>query len=89
MPVIITPAAELDLAESRDWYESIRPGLSRDFEVSAILSSLDPPADARIVRLRGLSEREDIEQWIAHRRDCGLTDAEIFAELVALIAAAG
>jgi plasmid stabilization system protein ParE len=34
MPVIITPAAELDLAESRDWYESIRPGLSRDFELA-------------------------------------------------------
>jgi plasmid stabilization system protein ParE len=33
-PVIITPAAELDLAEYRDRYESIRPGLSRDFELA-------------------------------------------------------
>jgi toxin ParE1/3/4 len=32
--IIITPAAELDLAESRDWYESIRSGLSRDFELA-------------------------------------------------------
>ncbi len=32
--IIITPAAELDLAESRDWYESVRPGLSRDFELA-------------------------------------------------------
>jgi toxin ParE1/3/4 len=32
--IIISPAAELDLAESRDWYESVRPGLSRDFELA-------------------------------------------------------
>jgi len=29
--VSITPAAELDLLETMGWYESIRPGLSRDF----------------------------------------------------------
>jgi plasmid stabilization system protein ParE len=33
-PVIISPAAELDLAQSRDWYESVRSGLSRDFELA-------------------------------------------------------
>jgi hypothetical protein len=57
--------------------------------VSAILSALTPPADVRILRLPGLSDGNDIEQWIAYRHDCGLTDADIFAELVALIAAAG
>ena len=32
--VIISPAAELDLADSRDWYETIRPGLSQDFDLA-------------------------------------------------------
>jgi plasmid stabilization system protein ParE len=32
--VIITPAAELDLAEALKWYDSIRPGLSIDFRLA-------------------------------------------------------
>jgi plasmid stabilization system protein ParE len=32
--VIITPAAESDLLESLNWYESIRPGLSIDFQLA-------------------------------------------------------
>jgi plasmid stabilization system protein ParE len=32
--IVISPAAELDLAETRDWYDAIRAGLSRDFELA-------------------------------------------------------
>jgi plasmid stabilization system protein ParE len=50
--IIITPAAELDLSESRDWYEAIRPGLSKDFELSldAALSQISrhPEAHASV-----------------------------------------
>jgi hypothetical protein len=53
--------------------------------VSALLAELDPPARSRIIRLPGLSGGGDIEQWIAHRRDCGLTDADLLADLAALI----
>jgi hypothetical protein len=53
--------------------------------VSGLLADLDPPAKVQVVRLPGLSEGEDIEQWIASRRDAGLTDADLLAELVALI----
>ena len=37
-------------------------------KVAAILAGLEPPAEVRIVRLPGLSDGEDIEQWAAHRR---------------------
>ena len=61
-------------------------GVAYASRVSAILAALDPPADVRIVCLDGLSEGGDIEQWIAGRRDSGRPDAEILAELSALIA---
>ena len=54
-------------------------------KVSDILAALDPPAEVRAVRLPGLADGEDIEQWIAARRACGIPDAEILAELLALI----
>ena len=54
--------------------------------VTAILATLTPPAQARIIRLPGLAEGEDIEQWIAGRRAYGRSDAQILAELHALIA---
>jgi hypothetical protein len=58
--------------------------------VSALLADLDPPARTHVVRLPGgLSDGEDIEQWIAQRRDAGLTDADLLAELAALIAFPG
>jgi hypothetical protein len=40
----------------------------------------------RVARLPGLSEGEDIEQFLEARRDMGRTDADILAELLALIA---
>jgi hypothetical protein len=54
-------------------------------KVAAILAGLDPPAEARAVLLPGLGDGEDIEQWAAARRLCGVSDAEILAELLALI----
>jgi hypothetical protein len=54
--------------------------------IAAILAGLDPPAHVHIVSLPGLSNGEDIEQWIAHRRQSGDTDAAILAGLQALIA---
>jgi hypothetical protein len=53
--------------------------------VAALLAELDPPAEAHVVRLPGLSDGEDIEQWIASRRGDGLTDADLLAELRTLI----
>jgi hypothetical protein len=54
--------------------------------VAAILSALDPPADVRMVHLPGLADGDDIEQWIAARQNGCQSDAEILAELRALIA---
>jgi hypothetical protein len=53
--------------------------------ITALLADLDPPARLHIVRLPGLAGGDDIEQWIASRRDAGLTDADLLAELKALI----
>lgn len=58
-------------------------------QVAAILAALDPPAHVRIVCLPSLAVGEDIEQFIESRRDIGRTDADILAELHALIAASG
>ena len=55
-------------------------------KVAALLAALDPPARVRIVTLPGLSDGEDIEQFLAGRRDAGRTDAEVLAELRARIA---
>jgi hypothetical protein len=57
-------------------------------KVAAILAGLEPPATVGIVRLPGLCNGEDIEQWVAHRRADGRTDAEVRAELLALVAPA-
>ena len=54
--------------------------------VSGFLATLTPAAEARIIRLPGLSDGEDIEQWIAGRRTAGRSDGEILAELHALMA---
>jgi hypothetical protein len=61
-------------------------GVGYGSRVSAILAGLDTPADVRIMRLPGLSDGDDIEQWIEFRRRSGRGDAEILAELNALIA---
>jgi hypothetical protein len=53
--------------------------------VSAILATLVPPSEVRILRLPGLSDGDDIEQWIAARRNSGCSDSEILNELCALI----
>lgn len=54
-------------------------------KVAGLLATLEPPAGVRIIRLPGLSDGDDIEQWAAGRRACGLTDAAILAELRCLI----
>jgi hypothetical protein len=54
-------------------------------KVAAILGGLEPPAEVRIVCLPGLSEGEDIEQWAALHRAEGRGDAEIPADLLALV----
>jgi hypothetical protein len=54
-------------------------------KVSALLSGLPTPVSVRVVSLQGLSDGEDIEQWAAARRDCGLSNDDILAELSALM----
>jgi hypothetical protein len=49
------------------------------------LNSLAPPAKVEIVRLPGLGEGEDIEQWLAIERRLGLSSAEILSCLQAII----
>jgi hypothetical protein len=57
-------------------------------KVSAILSALDPPSTVAVIRLPGLSDGEDVEQWVARRLSAGRGEADIRHELHALIAAA-
>ena len=64
-------------------------GASYAAQIHALLIALDPPAEVRIVRLPGLSDGEDIEQFLAARRAIGRTDADILAELRSLIESAG
>jgi hypothetical protein len=54
-------------------------------KVASLLSVLSPPPTVAEVRLPGLSGGEDIEEWAASRRAASRTDAEIGAELLALI----
>jgi hypothetical protein len=61
-------------------------GVGYAARVAAILAALNTPADVRTLRLPGLSHGDDIEQWIEVRRRSGRGDAEILAELSALIA---
>ena len=57
-------------------------------QIAALLAALDPPARVQVVALPGLADGEDIEQFIEARRTAGRADAEILAELRALIAMA-
>ena len=57
-------------------------------KVGALLAALDPPAEVRTVRLPGLSDGEDLEEWAAIRRAAGRGADEIMAELLALVAGA-
>lgn len=53
--------------------------------VAGLLAALDPPARVRIVTLPELSDGEDIEQFLAARRESGHTDAEVLAELRSML----
>ncbi len=55
-------------------------------KIAMHLAALESPARFRIVCLPGLAEGQDIEQWIAHRRESGTAHAGILAELLTLIA---
>jgi hypothetical protein len=68
--------------------DSDADGMAYVTKVAALLAALDPAAEVRIVGLPGLSEGEDIEQWIAARRAVNVSDAEILSELIVLIDAA-
>jgi len=63
-----------------------KDGVAYAAKVAALLAALDPPAAVHVVSLLGLSDGEDIEQWIIARRNSCRRDAEIAAELSALIA---
>ena len=55
--------------------------------VTAILQSLMPSAHPRIIALPGLSEGDDIEQWITGGRALGIAKTAILAELRLLVSA--
>jgi hypothetical protein len=57
-------------------------------KISSILAALNPPPDVRVFTLPGLSDGEDIEQWVAARRAAGCADGEILSELRALLQSA-
>ena len=78
-----SPLAGRSVAILRDEGED---GAGYAAKVAALLAALDPPARVQVVSLPGLSDGEDIEQLIAARRSAGRTDADILAELNALIA---
>ena len=54
-------------------------------QVGAIVTSLDPPATVRVVRLPDLPEGGDIEQFVEDRRTNGKDDDAIRAEIEAYI----
>jgi len=54
-------------------------------DVAGILTRLNPPAKVRIVRLPGLAEGEDIEQWVARHSDT--SPEALRAELKSLVEA--
>jgi len=53
--------------------------------VCEILETLSPPTEVCIVELSGLSSFEDLFDWVETRRNRGLPNAEIVAELDALV----
>ena len=55
-------------------------------KAAALLDALDPPARVHVISLPGLSDGDDIEQFLEARRKAGRSDAEILAELRAMIA---
>jgi hypothetical protein len=81
-----SPLAGRQVAILRDLDED---GADYAAKVAAILAELKPPAEVRVVRLPGLSDGEDIEQWAARRRTEGRGDAAILADLRALIEPTG
>jgi hypothetical protein len=99
LPHATTSAHGANAPQLTDWSPlagrrvAIIPDAGRDGEAyagraAALLSALTPAAEAHIVRLPGLADGEDIEQFIAYRRSHGHSDSEILAELRALIASA-
>ena len=60
-------------------------GGSYAWKVESILNRLQPPANVTVVRLPGLSEGEDIEQWVKARQAEGLRNDEICSALLTLI----
>ncbi len=56
-------------------------GIKYATEVAQLVHSLDPPARVKIVELPGLSNGEDIFDFIEQRRAAGLDDAATRAEL--------
>jgi hypothetical protein len=54
-------------------------------KVAALLAALNPPAVVRTVRLPGLCDGDDIEQWLAAQRSGGRMDSEILVDLTSLI----
>ena len=61
-----SPLAGRQVAILRDEGER---GAEYASKVTALLSALSPPPSLAAVRLPGLSDGEDIEQWVARRRD--------------------
>jgi diadenosine tetraphosphatase ApaH/serine/threonine PP2A family protein phosphatase len=81
-----SPLAGRSVAILRDQDED---GEGYAARVAALLAALDPAARVHTVALPGLSDSEDIEQFIEIRRTAGRADADILAELRALIAPSG
>lgn len=60
-------------------------GVEYAIKVAALLAALSPPAEVAIVRLPGLADGEDIEQWRATARAQGRADGAILGHLLTLI----
>jgi hypothetical protein len=81
-----SPLAGRAVAIVRDTGDS---GETYAARVATLLAALDPPAGIRVITLPGLSDGEDIEQFIDARRRAGRNDDEILSELQGLIGAHG
>jgi putative DNA primase/helicase len=76
-----TPLADRDVVILPDHDE---PGEKYAAEVSKILAKLSPPARVRVVRLPGLEEKGDVEQWLRDVVPESWTTDECRAELLRL-----
>jgi putative DNA primase/helicase len=65
-----------------------QPGRDYVKEVAGILRTIDPDADIALLELPGLSEGEDIADYVERLRAKGLSDAEIQADVMRLVDAA-